>query len=37
MANIIANPVDICFSSMPAKSTATAACLVIESNTVTSN
>jgi hypothetical protein len=37
MADILANPVDICFGSMPAKSTAPAACLVIESNTVTSN
>jgi hypothetical protein len=37
MADIIANPVDICFGSMPAKSTAPAACLVIESNAVTSN
>jgi hypothetical protein len=30
-------PVDICFGSMLAKSTAPAACLVIESNVVTSN
>jgi hypothetical protein len=30
MANILANPVDICFSSMLAKSTAPAACLVID-------
>jgi hypothetical protein len=37
MADIIANPVDICFGSMPAKSTAPTACLVIESNAVTSN
>jgi hypothetical protein len=37
MADILANPVDICFSSMPAKSTTPAACLVIESNVVTSN
>jgi hypothetical protein len=37
MADILANPVDICFGSMPAKSTAPAACLVIESNTVTSD
>jgi hypothetical protein len=35
--DILANPVDICFSSMPAKSTTPAACLVIESNAVTSN
>jgi hypothetical protein len=37
MADILANPVDICFGFMPAKSTAPAACLVIESNAVTSN
>jgi hypothetical protein len=37
MADILANPVDICFSFMLAKSTAPAACLVIESNAVTSN
>jgi hypothetical protein len=37
MADILANLVDICFSSMPAKSTAPAACPVIESNAVTSN
>jgi hypothetical protein len=37
MADILTNPVDICFGSMPAKSTAPAACLVIESNAVTSN
>jgi hypothetical protein len=37
MADFIANPVDICFGSMPAKSTTLAACLVIESNVVTSN
>jgi hypothetical protein len=37
MADILANPIDICFGSMPAKSTALAACLVIESNAVTSN
>jgi hypothetical protein len=30
MANILANPVDICFGSMPATSTAPAACLVIK-------
>jgi hypothetical protein len=35
MADIFANPVDICFGSMPAKSTAPVACLVIEGNTVT--
>jgi hypothetical protein len=37
MADILANPVDICFGSMPATSTAPAACLVIEGNTVTTN
>jgi hypothetical protein len=37
MADILANPVDICFGSMPVKSTTLAACLVIESNAVTSN
>jgi hypothetical protein len=37
MADILTNPVDICFGSMPAKSTAPAACLVIEGNAVTSN
>jgi hypothetical protein len=37
MVDILANPVDICFSSMTAKSTAPAACLVIEGNTVTSD
>jgi hypothetical protein len=37
MADILINPVDIFFSSMPAKSTTQAACFVIESNAVTSN
>jgi hypothetical protein len=37
MADILANPVDICFGFMPAKSTAPAAYLVIERNAVTSN
>jgi hypothetical protein len=37
MADIIANHVDICFGSMPVKSTTPTACLVIVSNTVTSN
>jgi hypothetical protein len=37
MADIIANPVDNCFGSMLAKSTAPAGRLVIESNAVTSN
>jgi hypothetical protein len=34
MADILANPVNICFGSMPATSTAPAACLVIEGNTI---
>jgi hypothetical protein len=37
MANFLANPVDICFGSMPATSTPPAACLVIEGNAVTTN
>jgi hypothetical protein len=37
MADFLANPVDICFGSMPAKYTAPAACLVIEGNAVTTN
>jgi hypothetical protein len=37
MADILTNPIDICFGSMLAQSTASAACLVIESNTITSN
>jgi hypothetical protein len=37
MADILATPVDICFGSILAKSTTPAACLVIESNAVTSN
>jgi hypothetical protein len=37
MADILANPVDICFGSMPATSTVLAACLVIEGNAVTTN
>jgi hypothetical protein len=37
MADILTNPVDICFGSMPTKSTALAACLVIEGNAVTSD
>jgi hypothetical protein len=37
MVDILANPVDICFGSMPATSTALAACLVIEGNAVTTN
>jgi hypothetical protein len=30
MADILANPIDICFGSMPATSTTPAACLVIK-------
>jgi hypothetical protein len=37
MADILSNPVDICIGSMPAESTAPAACLVIEGNAVTCN
>jgi hypothetical protein len=37
MADFLTNPVDICFGSMPATSTAPAACLVIEGNAVTTN
>jgi hypothetical protein len=37
MANFLANPVDICFGSMPATSTALAAFLVIEGNAVTTH
>jgi hypothetical protein len=37
MADILANLVDICFGSMPVKSTTPAACLVIEGNTVTAD
>jgi hypothetical protein len=37
MAGILANPVDICFGSMPATSTTPAACFVIESNAVTAD
>jgi hypothetical protein len=37
MADILANPIDICFGSMPVTSTAPATCLVIEGNAVTSN
>jgi hypothetical protein len=36
-ADILANPVDVCFGSMPAESIAPAACLINESNAVTSN
>jgi hypothetical protein len=37
MADFLANPVDICFGSMPAKFTGPAACLVIEGNAVTTD
>jgi hypothetical protein len=37
MADFLVNPIDICFGSMPAKSTAPAACLVIEGNAVTTD
>jgi hypothetical protein len=37
MADFLANPVDICFGSMPATSTAPAACLVIEGYAVSTN
>jgi hypothetical protein len=37
MADFLANPVDICFGSMPATSIAPAACRVIEGNAVTTN
>jgi hypothetical protein len=37
MADVLANLVDIFFGSMPATSTAPAACLVIEGNVVTTD
>jgi hypothetical protein len=37
MADILANPVDICFGSMLAKSTTPATCLVIEGKAVTTD
>jgi hypothetical protein len=37
MADFLANPVDICFGSMPATSTAPVACLIIEGNAITTN
>jgi hypothetical protein len=37
MADILANPIDICFGSMLVKSTIIAACLVIEGNAVTAD
>jgi hypothetical protein len=36
MADFLTNPIDICFGSMPAESTALATCLVIESTPATS-
>jgi hypothetical protein len=37
MADILANPINICFGSIPATSTTPAACFVIESNAVTAD
>jgi hypothetical protein len=37
MVDILANPIDIFFGSMPAKSITPAACLVIEGNAVTAD
>jgi hypothetical protein len=37
MTDILTNPVDICFGSMPATSATPTACFVIESNTVTTD
>jgi hypothetical protein len=37
MADILADPIDICFGSMLVESYAPAACLIIEGNTVTSD
>jgi hypothetical protein len=37
MVDFLANPVDICFVSMPATSIAPATCLIIEGNVVTSD
>jgi hypothetical protein len=37
MAEILTNPIDICFGSMPAASTTLVACFVIESNAVTAD
>jgi hypothetical protein len=37
MAEILANLIDICFGSMPAKSTTPATCLIIEGNAVTAD
>jgi hypothetical protein len=37
ITDILANPVDICFGSMPTTSTVPAACLIIEGNAVTTN
>jgi hypothetical protein len=37
MAEFLANPIVIYFGSMPTTSTAPAACLIIEGNTITTN
>jgi hypothetical protein len=37
MADFLADPVDICFGSMPTTSTTPVVCLVIEGNAVTTN
>jgi hypothetical protein len=37
MVDILTNPVDICFGSMPATSTTLAVCLLIEGNAITTN
>jgi hypothetical protein len=37
MADILSNPIGISYGSMPATSTALAACLVIEGNAVTTD
>jgi hypothetical protein len=37
MADFLANPIDICFGSMPATSTAPVTCLVIKGNVVSTN
>jgi hypothetical protein len=36
MADYLANPVDICFGSMPAECTVPAVCLIIENTATTS-
>jgi hypothetical protein len=37
MEDLLANPIDIRFGSMPAESIATAACLVIEGNAISTD